>query len=124
MKDWKTWALLIAVIVLVKMCGGCDGSNDKSSSERYEQSSRSSESESAPSWLQGTWICNTQYGSIIVEIDGDHIREDYGDGAVFYGTYKIYDGKLHPNTNSHVSYPLDMSACKIGDGRGGYFRKQ
>lgn len=26
MKDWKTWASLIAVIVLVKMCGGCDGS--------------------------------------------------------------------------------------------------
>ena len=26
MKNWKLWALLIAIIVLVKVCGGCDSS--------------------------------------------------------------------------------------------------
>ena len=106
MKDWKVWGLLIGLFLLVKMCGGCNGCGG----EDY-------------SWLNGTWVCNMQYGSIIVEIDGNHIQENYG-GDIYTGTYSIRDNEIHPNTNSHVVYPLDISSQRICDGRGGYFRKQ
>ena len=79
--------------------------------------------DSAPSWIQGTWECETQYGAIIIRIDGNRIYEDYGDG-VMSGTYRIYDNAIHPNTGNPVTYELDMSSHRILDGRGGYFRKR
>lgn len=96
----------------------------RSSLESYEQSSNSSDSDdSAHSWIQGTWGCDTPYGEIIIRIDGDRIYEDYGDG-VMSGTYRIYDNAIHPNTGNPVTYELDMSSHRILDGRGGYFRKR
>lgn len=96
----------------------------RSSLESYEQSSNSSDSDdSAHSWIQGTWECDTPYGAIIIRIDGDRIYEDYGDG-VMSGTYRIYDNAIHPNTGNPVTYELDMSSHRILDGRGGYFRKR
>lgn len=37
MKDWKVWALLIALYLIVKMCGGCNGcGSDSNISENNE----------------------------------------------------------------------------------------
>lgn len=114
MKEKHIFILAFVVFCFVKMCGGCNGCD--SGSEDH--------SDNIPSWLQGTWVLTAPYGTIYkVEIDGDHIRENI-DGDVYYGTFRVYDDAIHPNTNSHAYYPLDMSAQKIGDGRGGYFRKQ
>lgn len=63
------------------------------------------------------------YIGIIVEISGNHIRENYG-GDVYSGTYSIHDNAIYPNTNSHTYYPLEISSHRIGNGGGGYFRKQ
>jgi len=115
-KKWMYFGFGLLCLYFFEKCGGCGNDSDSSNSSTYVDDSFS--------WLQGTWVCNSEYGSIIVEIDGDHIREDYGNGDVFSGTYQIYDGAIHPNTNSHAYYPLDMSARKIGDGRGGFFRKR
>lgn len=124
MKDWKVWAFVIVLFLIVKGCGGCNGcGSDESSSDSYGQSSSSSESEKAPSWIHGTWECDTPYGAIIIRIDGDRIYEDYGDG-IMSGTYRIYDNAIHPNTGNPVTYELDMSSHRILDGRGGYFRKR
>lgn len=108
------WGIIIALFLMIKMCGGCNScdSSDDSSSDS-----------SAPSWIQGTWECDTPYGAIIIRIDGDRIYEDYGDG-VMSGTYRIYDNAIHPNTGNPVTYELDMSSHRILDGRGGYFRKR
>ena len=114
------WAYIGIGLTCLFFLVTCDGCGDSES----DIGNTSAIIDDSYSWVQGTWICNTPYGSIKIEIDGDHIREDYGDGEVMYGTYSISDNVLHPNTNSHVFYPLDISAHKIGDGRGGYFRKQ
>lgn len=50
MKDWKVWALLVALFLLVKMCGGCNACSDDNASNdsdggdgyEYRQSSSSS----------------------------------------------------------------------------------
>lgn len=107
----------LTCLFFLATCDGCEDNGKQS----YEYSSSDGEDYS---WLNGTWVCNTPYGSIIVEIDGKHIRENFGDGDVFSGTYSIYDNAIHPNTNSHTLYPLDNSSHRIGDGRGGYFRKR
>ena len=115
MKEKHFFILAFVVFCFVKMCGGCNGCDSGSEGS----------SDNAPSWIQGTWVYNSEYGSgtMKIEIEGDHIRENHF-GDVYYGTYRVYDGAIHPNTGSHTYYPLDMSAQKIGDGRGGYFRKQ
>lgn len=115
-EHWAYIGIGLTCLYFLATCDGCGGDNNTEYSSTIVDDSYS--------WLQGTWICNTPYGTIRIEIDGDHISEDYGDGDIMYGTYRISNGVLYPNTNSHVSYPLDMSARKIGDGRGGYFRKQ
>jgi hypothetical protein len=106
----------LTCLFFLATCDGCDNSENQS----YEYSSQDSEDYS---WLNGTWVCNTQYGTIIVEISGNHIRENLG-GDVYSGTYSIHDNAIHPNTNSHTYYPLDISSQRIGNGNGGYFRKQ
>lgn len=115
-EHWAYIGIGLTCLYFLATCDGCgDDNNTKYSSAVVDDSY---------SWLQGTWICNTPYGTIRIVIDGDHISEDYGDGDIMYGTYRISDDTLYPNTDSHTFYPLDMSARKIGDGRGGYFRKQ
>ena len=114
------WAYIGIGLTCLFLLATCDGCDDSESDSEYS----STLVDDSYSWLQGTWICNTPYGFIRIEIDGGHIREDYGDGEVMYGTYRISDGVLYPNTNSHAYYQLDKSAHKICDGRGGYFRKQ
>jgi len=50
MKDWKVWALLVALFLLVKMCGGCNACSDDNANNEsdggdgyeYRQSSSSS----------------------------------------------------------------------------------
>ena len=116
--DLVWWILGILLVVFVG--NRCLNSSD--SEDSY--SSSSTVMEDSYSWLQGTWICNTIAGDIVVKIDGNQIVEDYGDGAVFRGTFRIEGNTLFPNTNSHAYYPLDPSVQKIGDGRGGYFRKR
>ena len=120
--SWIGAAMLVILYLWGPLNSDYRSSEEIIVSDKYEKSS--SFNDDSYSWLQGTWICNTPYGSIRIVIDGDHISEDYGDGDIMYGTYRISDGVLYPNTNSHAYYPLDMSVHKIGDGRGGYFRKQ
>lgn len=112
-------AIMLAILYL---WGPLNSDYDRNSSYMYKQNIGDSNREL--SWLQGTWVLNSQYGTLKISIDGDHIREDFGKGDVYYGTYSIRDGAIHPNSGSNTFYPLDVSSRKIGDGRGGYFRKQ
>lgn len=123
-RNMKTehWAYIGIGLTCLFFLVTCDGCGDVENEQSYEYSLENNED--SYSWLDGTWVCDTPYGSIRIDINGDHIREDYGDGAVYSGTYSIYDDKIHPNTESHAYYPLDISSHRIGDGRGGYFRKK
>ena len=123
------WILGVMLVIIIGYLSGSGSDNSSSQysdseNESYYEDNTSTLMDDSYSWLQGTWVCNTIVGPIIVTISGNQIIEDYGNGDVFRGTYHINDGILFPNTNSYAYYPLDESAKKIGDGRGGYFRKQ
>lgn len=126
MKNWKLWALVIGIALVVYMCGGYDEdvTSSESSYESQEQSYDRNDSESAPSWIQGTWYCVTPYGNMQVEITGDHIREIPGDGSSYYGTYHIDGDYIVPETNSHMHYQMDKSSQRLAAGQGYYFEKQ
>lgn len=80
------------------------------------------DSDSAPSWIQGTWYCSTPYGDMQIEIKGNHIRESLGDGTSYSGTYHIQDDKIMPETGSHMYYK--MEGHRLSAGQGYYFEKQ
>ena len=113
---WKYTGIGLICLFLYNTCGGCEDDEKQSS----EYSSNDGEDYS---WLNGTWVCNTQYGSIVIEIDGNHIRENYRGEQVFSGTFSIHDDAIYPNGNS-TFYPLETSTHRIGDGLGGYFTKR
>lgn len=118
--NWVVVGFLLICFYILKNCNGCGDSDNMESSE-YNITSGSDDS--VPSWLEGTWVSTSQYGTIKVIINGNHIYENLG-GSVYNSTFRIHDGAIYPNSDSHVYYPLDFSSRKIGDGMGGYLTKQ
>lgn len=121
------WAYIGVGVTILFFLGTCDGCNDEyEGNDNYEyiESSDDSKSNSAPSWIQGTWYCVTPYGNMQVEIVGDHIREIPGDGTSYYGTYHIQGNAIMPETGSQMYYQMDFEKKRLSAGQGYYFRKQ
>ena len=117
-EHWAYIGIGLTCLFFLATCDGCDDDSDEGELYEYEQPSISSESESAPSWIQGTWYCVTPYGNMQVEIVGDHIREIPGDGSSYYGTYHIDGDYIIPETGSQMHYQMDSSKKRLAAGQG------
>lgn len=124
-EHWAYIGIGLTCLFFLATCDGCDDNEYyEDNSTEYQQSSSESDSNSAPSWIQGTWYCVTPYGNMQVEIVGDHIREIPGDGSSYYGTYHIQGDKIMTETGSHMYYQMDYSNKRLSAGQGYYFQKQ
>lgn len=119
MSNWKTWVTLFVIFIVARQCGKDDGSDNSGvQTETY-----SSASEPAPAWIQGEWICRTPYGTFMVEIDGNHIKEFDGESH-HEGTYHIQDDMIMTNTGSRLYYQIDFANKRLSAGHGYYFTKK
>ena len=126
-KNWAEWKIYggIALWFVGCLCTfmGDDTSSDSMSSFDYERSAETERSNSAPSWIQGKWVCKSPYGDMQIEIDGDYIREIPGDGTSYYSKYSIQDNKIMPHSGSGMYYPMDLASKRIGAGQGYYYER-
>ena len=123
----KKWIYaVVAVCLLVYMCGGSDESDEPEYEKYsgYEQVSESSVSvdDSAPSWIQGKWVCTTSpVGIMTIEFYGNHYKESYG-GEYYEGTYHIQDDAIM--TSGSTYYLMDFERKKIYIESGYYYNKK
>ena len=140
----KKWIYaVVAVCLLVYMCGGSDESDEPEYEKNsgYEQVSESSVSvdDSAPSWIQGRWVCTYSAQGMpncpnIVDISGGYISEYYDDEC-YEGTYEIDGNRILGNrvvssrgyAGVNVVYYMDMNRKKLYKnimGTACYYNKQ
>lgn len=75
--------------------------------------------ERAPSWIQGNWHVDTDYGGISLKIYGDNIAETSG-GETSYGHFKYQNHRLYCDfgDNSLFVYRLVEETRQIDAGNG------
>ncbi|MGI6242016.1 MAG: hypothetical protein ACOYJK_00530 [Prevotella sp.] len=76
-------------------------------------------SEKAPSWIQGNWHVETDYGGISLKIYGNQIAETSG-GETSYGSYRYQNHHLYCNfgDNNIFVYRLVEETHQIDAGNG------
>ncbi len=80
--------------------------------------------EKAPSWIQGNWHVDTEYGGISLKIYGDNIAETSG-GETSYGHYKYQNHRLYCDfgDNDVFVYRLVEESKQIDAGSGMLMKK-
>lgn len=78
-----------------------------------------------PEWVQGEWYVETDFGTITLVIDGDHITET-SDGGTSRGTCRVGGGLLVCNfgDGETFTYRLDTDRHLIDAGEGLLMRKR
>lgn len=80
--------------------------------------------EKAPSWIQGNWFVDTEYGGVSIKIDGDNVAETSG-GETAYGKFKYQNYHLYCDfgNNDKMTYRLDVENHRIDAGDGMWMHK-
>lgn len=81
--------------------------------------------ETPPSWVQGTWKVETDYGGITVRIHGRHISETSA-GETSRGTFRCQNHRLYCDFGDGETfvYRLDMEQRRIDAGSGLLMKKR
>ncbi len=78
-----------------------------------------------PEWLNGTWVTETDYGEVFLQIKGNNITERTQKGAS-HGTFFYNDGTLYCSfpENTSMTYKVDIHKKIIQQGGAYWFTKR